>query len=513
MGCLLGLMALGGGLGCGGANPGGAAEPHPAPRARAITEGASSLASLPHAGECSMLEAGGCGGVDGDQPVSRWLWSPGIAASGCTGEATVTNVAVDGAGNILMVSDLRGTVDFGGTTLTGSSGDIVVAKVGSGGRFLWSQLLQRNNDWYASPGSIAVDQTGNVLVAGEFQGTLRIAGGLLTSGSADSSVFVVKLSPSGELLWARILEATSWTHLNGLATDPAGNVVLTGGFYGPLGIGDVEHPAGFGSNIYVAKLAASTGAPLWSRSFGNWEDVDLPDVALDAAGNVLLAASFSGTLDIDGTRLTASFLVPELAVTKLEGSTGLALWSRNVSLEPTADRFPRVAVDGAGNVGVVSQLGLGDASLRTVRLDSRGQVLWNRKWGDGSAYLGLRSMSFDASGNMLVSGWFTDKMDFGGGPRDSGAFLAWYDVQGDYLTDTAYSGVRNAGGPMGGSVGNGAAIDSTGQVVLGGSFQGSVDFGSGPLYSPCRSPFLLKRDPAPSGSIPVPAASAASRRP
>jgi len=467
---------------------------------------------LPRTEDCSTLQDDDCDGANNEcQPVSQWFWTAG--GPSCTGEARTLEVALDGEGNTLMVGRIQGTRDFGGTPLTGDWGDLFVAKVNAGGQSLWGQRIDLSDNNWVNDSSIAVDPMGNVLVAGSFRGTLHLAGHTLTTNAAESSVFVAKLSPSGEVLWLQGFAATSTsisastTSLGGLAIDAAGKVVLTGTFpNGSLRIGGVEHSSNFSYNIFVAKLEGSTGTPLWGRTFGNWDYVSSPDAALDKAGNVLLVASFANTITLDGTLLTAESGPPDIFVTKLDGSTGLALWSQNASQDPSVDLFPSVAIDAQGNVNVLDWLP-NTMSFRLVRLDPQGQVLWSRKHGSGTSYLDYEtlSMSLDASGNVLVSGAFRDRFDFGGGMRVVPTywhipFLAWYDNQGQYLTDTVYPIVVGQWGePRGYFSWGGSTIDSEGHVVLGGTFSGTVDFGSGPIQSPpCgASPFLMKMDPTP----------------
>jgi hypothetical protein len=101
---------------------------------------------------------------------------------------------VDAAGNIVVIGDVSGSVDFGGGTLTsaGTGSDVFVASFDGGGTLRWAKI-------FSSPAAlhgltIAADPTCHVLVAGGFQGALDLGGVPLWSGTA-RDVFVADLLP------------------------------------------------------------------------------------------------------------------------------------------------------------------------------------------------------------------------------------------------------------------------------------------------------------------------------
>jgi outer membrane protein assembly factor BamB len=260
--------------------------------------------------------------------------------------------------------------------------------------------------------------------------------------------------------------------------------------------------------MYVAKLDATTGQPLWSRmlqrdSWSSGMDVGM-DVGMDAAGNVLLTGSFYSTLIIDGWVLTTGDGPPTTFLAKLDAGTGGTLWVRSNHQDVTVDLDTRVQVDGEGNALVVAWLP--SVSFRLTKFDAQGEVLWSRvhgSWNGTGGFVDPQELrlALDASGNMLLSGRFDGSVNFGGGSyfsQTKATFLAWYGADGGYLTDRVYLPPRGTfGSPLGTLLGAGAAIDSAGNVVLGGSFQGTMDFGAGPQKVCNMSPFLLKIDPTP----------------
>ena len=92
--------------------------------------------------------------------------------------------------------------------------------------------------------------------------------------------------------------------MGGLGVDAAGNVFADGTFTGPTSFGgETLTPAGgVASDVFVAKVDPN-GQTVWARTFGG-PDPDFGNtLGLDAAGNLYLGGSFSGTLDIPGAML------------------------------------------------------------------------------------------------------------------------------------------------------------------------------------------------------------------
>src|SRR6185437_6832907 len=93
------------------------------------------------------------------------------------------------------------SVNFGGPTLTNQgSGDVFVAKFDPMGSHLWSNGYGDAQD--QSSASSVVDAMGNILLAGDYSGTLNFGGTPLTSAGA-TDIFAAKLDSNGNHLWSK----------------------------------------------------------------------------------------------------------------------------------------------------------------------------------------------------------------------------------------------------------------------------------------------------------------------
>lgn len=105
--------------------------------------------------------------------------------------------------------------------------------------------------------------------------------------------------------------------------------------------------------------------------------------------------------------------------------------------------------------------------------------IWSARYGDGSDQQAT-AVVVDSAGNILVTGRFQGSVDFGGGPLTSAGgwdiYLAKFTPNGAHIWSARFGDGQN-------QVANAIAINSLGQPVIVGSFQGTVNFGAGPMTS------------------------------
>ena len=137
-------------------------------------------------------------------------------------------------------------------------------------------------DWVATAGgsssdygnATVVDGQGNVYVTGYFQGSVDFDPGVGTfvlTSRGGRDIFVVKLSATGDFLWAIQAGGTQLDAVQGIGLDPSGNIYLTGYFQGTAdydpGPGEYLLTAG-GLDTFVLKLTGA-GAFVWAEDIGS----------------------------------------------------------------------------------------------------------------------------------------------------------------------------------------------------------------------------------------------------
>jgi len=163
-------------------------------------------------------------------------------------------VATDSSGNFYVTGFTYQDMD--GNTSAGNA-DLFVAKYNSSGTKQWTKQLGTSKHDRAR--GVVTDSSGNVYVTGDTYGGLD---GNTNAGYND--LFVVKYNSSGTKQWTKQLGTSSTDLANGVATDPSGNVYVTGGTYGGL---DGNTNAG-NSDLFVVKYNSS-GTKQWTKQLGS----------------------------------------------------------------------------------------------------------------------------------------------------------------------------------------------------------------------------------------------------
>jgi len=233
----------------------------------------------------------------------RALWT---RRAGGSGVDTPRAVAVDSLGHVVATGVFQNSADFGGGPLRSAGQyDVFLAQYGSAdGRYLWSKRFGSSGNDYGV--GIGVDGSGNVVIAGDYHGTIDFGGGALVDGGAGSAVFAAKFSSAGGLLWSKSF-GTGFVDaaMKGAAVDRSGNVMFTCVSVDGMDFGGGMLPMSGGSDPFFVELSAA-GAHRWSLRFpSSTQSYNASAaVAADAAGNAVLSGNFTGTIDLGGTRQT-----------------------------------------------------------------------------------------------------------------------------------------------------------------------------------------------------------------
>ncbi|HAK78369.1 MAG TPA: hypothetical protein DCM71_16015 [Runella sp.] len=207
------------------------------------------------------------------------------------------------------------------------------------------------------------------------------------------------------------------------------------------------------------------------------------DVAVDGSGNFYVTGSFEGTATF-GTISLTSVGFGDIFVAKYN-SSGTLQWVQKAG-GSGGDFGYEIAVDGGDNVYITGYFG-GSATFGTTHLtsgeydnifvakySSSGTLQWVQKAG-GASGDGASGIAADGSGNVYVTGNFLRTAAFGTTNLTSTGgtdiFVAKYNSSGTLQWVQKAGGVNN-------EVGQGVAIDGSGNVYVTGYFQGVATFGT-----------------------------------
>lgn len=351
---------------------------------------------------------------------------------------------------------------------------------------------------------VATDAAGNVLVTGDFKDKIDFGGGPI-QGAAGRDAYLAKYSESGGLLWARTFGAKADDRGKDLAVGSNGDVVVTGFSatavdFGGGPVGDV------GQGIFLARFDAA-GNHLWSKKFGNYTEVSVAQegrsVAVDAAGSVFLLAGDGGTIDFgDGPLVNAGH--DDIYMAKFDAA-GTLLWSKRIG-GPDVDHGVDIAVDSAGNVVLAgwttgtADLGggpltsAGGADLVVAKYDPDGNHLWSKIFGDAAPNQTPTAVAVDGSDAIVISGTHAGTVDYGGGPLTSAkleVLLLKLDAAGDHVFSRLYVSTGGAANYIWG-----LDVSAAGTIAVTGQLGGDLDLGAGPLIGWANDVFWAKLDAA-----------------
>lgn len=396
-------------------------------------------------------------------PKGAHIWSKSFGDSkNQYGVAT----AVDSQNNVIVVGGFMGTVDFGGGPLTSAGDyDVFVVKFSPSGTHLWS--ISFGDSEYDMPGDVAVDNSGNVFVVGQFAGALNLGGGSLTS-TGRRDVFLLQLTPLGTHTWSAKYGDENHDQAWAIALDASGNPVITGDFMGSIDFGGVTLTSAGNRDVFVAKFT-ETGSHLWSQAYGDMKYDSPRDIDVDSTGQVLLTGHFRGSITFGPLPPLTSEGNHDVFLAKI-GANGGGIWSQRFG-DTSPDYGSLVAVDDNDHIYIAGYFqGSIDFGLGTLtaieaydtylaKLDPYGDVYWSETFGDSSNQIAT-GLSIDRSHNILLAGRFNGRIDLGSGPmtgaggydvfiakllsKDMPAIIGnrvWYDTDRDGIQEAGEPGI------------------------------------------------------------------------
>jgi Beta-propeller repeat len=274
--------------------------------------------------------------------------------------------------------------------------------------------------------AIAIDSSGNSYIVGDTTSLNFPASGYQTSNRGSQDAFIAKLSPTGQqLVFATYLGGGGTDHGGAIAVDSGGTVYVTGYTWSSNFPTESPFQSGIAGqcNAFVARISANGNSLLFSTYLGGSGcTMAYPEtgqgIAVDAQGNAYIA----------GVTSSVDFPTRNALQSQLQGSTDVFV----------------------------------------AKFNSAGALMFSTYMGGSGVDVG-NAIALDASGAIYVAG-YTYSTDF---PVTAGAiqltnagtcdaFLFKLNPAGDQLLYATYLG------GSGDDTASGVAIDSRGNVYLGG---------------------------------------------
>ena len=366
-------------------------------------------------------------------------------------------------------------------------------------------------------GSNVLEDTGQCAhsMALTSSGELFVACSLNAGFDLDPTAAASSVNGDGQDAWVakyRADNTVQWSHpivsVGGqaqnqtLAIDSSDNVIIAGNIGATT---DFQPGAGVtnkvligGEDCYIAKYTTA-GALTWVNTFGGaGAACSVTRVTIDSNDNIIAAGYYAGnSIDADpgaGTTTLTSTATMNLFIARFT-SSGALDWVKKLEHNSFTFRFYTAATDSLDNVYLGGYFftamdfdpGAGNTTLTpassndgfVLKLDSSGNFVWVQQYGSTGVTDAVMRIVITPTDELFVAGTFSATVDFDHGPGTANkvntnavagdAFLAKYTTANVLDWVHTASSTNNDGF-------NSLAIDSTGRILLGGSFRNTLVF-------------------------------------
>lgn len=369
--------------------------------------------------------------------AGRLLWTRIVQVKGGLNASVIGNdIDMNDAGEVFVTGHFIGdSAQFNLKQIPGQTTDPIffLAKYSTWGLIDWVTSCgydKGGDNGSVSGHKVAVSNANEVTVAGEFFGYRDFYFGtdtLNTMGGTD--VFVAHYMPDGTVQWSRKIQGILDEKLEQLVVDNAGNI-LVAGLYNSDVLQVVDKNVTNSSNgfdLYVAQIMPG-GVTNWLQSIDiKLQTMDMQGIKAvlhtDEISDVYIATLFQGAEVLVNTlvRTNTEPGTTDLLFAKLEGQTGIPIWSRTAAAvgenwfnSVVFDRFSNVYFTADINTGsttvdvstIKDTLGYGgDYIAKINRFGDIGYIrpILNK---DSNNLIDINALSVDFFGNLYVSGVF-----------------------------------------------------------------------------------------------------------
>jgi hypothetical protein len=302
---------------------------------------------------------------------------------------------IDSEGNLVAVGVSNSDIE----DLMWISSDFYIVKLNSIGDLIWENKYGGTQLDIAN--SIVETQDGGYLIAGMSHSNDNDFIG--NYGFGDGKI--IKLDSDGNMIWSKNYGGSNQDEIKSIISNLDGTFILIGS----TGSSDHDLTGNHGSwDVWVMKINQS-GDVIWSKNFGGSQE-DFGQEVISTQDGGFLVGGFSSSNDFD---VTGNFGNADYWVLKLD-QAGNLLWNKNYG-GSMDDYLYGLAETEEGDFGLVGYTyssdflvtnNYGDLDVWLVKIDSSGNLIWDRNYGGSSSEEGHAITSLD--NQFLITGMSSD---------------------------------------------------------------------------------------------------------
>ncbi len=385
------------------------------------------------------------------------------------------DIKTDGAGNTYVFGRFQGALDVVTPALVSAGqNDMFLVKLDPNGEVVWARQYGDAAD--QPSGELSVDPMGNCVIVAKFDGMVDFGkGNLGPSGTA-----VVKIDSSGGTLWnvAFTPKLTAYPAIN-----KDGDVIVWATFSGQVNFGTGMLDAGLFTDVVLMQLSGEDGTTSWVNQLGYSENNDFVNgIGIDGGNNIVVSGSFISKIDLGGGDLVTQSGSTELFVGRFDKNGAYAAGLNY----PGLDGATSTALDSFGSILFANLYEYAPSTYSSVlkKVDNMVMETWNKSF--NSSEMTPFSTSLDAialapTDEVVLAFTADGPNDLGGGPLPPigtmDLLLAKLDAEGNHLWSRRFGAMGAAqASPV-------VATAPNGDIVLAAKVSGTVDVGTGPLVT------------------------------
>ncbi len=222
-----------------------------------------------------------------------------VKTAGGIGNESVTSIAIDGNGNLIVVGIYEDVTIFENQTFPSvGEQDLFIAKYTSAGNLMWVKTA--GGFGKDKINSVAADDSGNIYITGSYSTGMRF-GNIVLESLVQPDVFVAKYDLNGKVLWVKSFPGDDAEDGTAIAVSPSGEKIYVGGIFGVIGksvkmtFGNNTFQSISGIDIFIVQLD-SNGNPVMSDAYDYGYFDYLSSISISLQNKILLTGSTCGEI-------------------------------------------------------------------------------------------------------------------------------------------------------------------------------------------------------------------------
>ena len=375
--------------------------------------------------------------------AQSWSWVAPV--DGSQGESCIVLQALE-SGGVATGGAFTGSLDVQGWEAQAMGGDdLYLLRLDADQQLLWGLAAGSPQDDEVS--ALAELPDGDIAFAGAFWFELQLGDTLLSSGGTPRGLFIARLTPEGQVRWARSIPGQGLKNITGLLARPDGSLALTGYFEQSLDLAPLflNSARDDGSTFAFVAALSGQGESLWAQQAGQSNDTRSNAIALLPDGALAIGGFFNDTTRFEDTQFTANTFDPDAFLASY-AEDGSFRWARKaggvVDDEVRAlASGPEGAIYATGSMigvmavseDIVLQTTSGNPNFFLLKYNAEGTPLYGRTLGNAQIQQGLDID--EQEGLVAISGTFTGGLEIDGRAISSGGtphgFAAGFNAEGE----------------------------------------------------------------------------------